>query len=111
MATTARPHKARSQAQNEKKMPVAVIRPGNGVSLAIYESTVKTKDGRSRTAYSGTIRKSFRNSEGKWDHVQTLYPSDFLQASFAYEQAYKWVLEQYESDKDESDEDESDQDE
>ena len=82
-------------------MPVEVFRPGNGVSLAIYEGTVKSKDGETRTVYSGTIRKAFRNSEGEWDHVQTLYPSDFLMASFAYEQAYKWVLEQQESDEDE----------
>ena len=102
MAKAAKPHKARSQAQNEKKkMPVQVFRPGNGVSLAIYEGTVKSKDGETRTVYSGTIRKAFRNSEGEWDHVQTLYPSDFLMASFAYEEAYKWVLSQYESGEDE----------
>jgi hypothetical protein len=102
MATTAEPHKARSQAQNEKKkMPVEVFRPGNGVSLAIYEDTVKSRDGKTRKAYSGTIRKAYRDTEGKWAHVQTLYPSDFLMAAFAYEQAYKWVLEQFESDEDE----------
>ena len=93
---------ARSQAQNgKKKMPAAVFRPGNGISLAVYEDTVKSKDGETRKMYSGTIRKAFRNAEGEWDHVQTLYPSDFLMASFAYEEAYKWVLSQYESGEDE----------
>ena len=102
MAQTATPHEARSQAQNgKKKMPVATIRPGNGISLAIYEDTVKSRDGETRTAYSAMIRKAYRNAEGKWDHVQTLYPSDFLMASFAYEQAYRWVRSQYESDEDE----------
>lgn len=94
--------KAGSQAQNEKKkMPVATFRPGNGVSLAVYEDNVKSKDGEVRKVYSGTIRKAFRNSEGEWDHVSTLYPSDFLMAAFAYQQAYAWVLEQYELNDDE----------
>lgn len=102
MAQTATLQKADSQAQNgKKKKPVQVFRPGNGISLAIYEDTVRSKDGETRTAYSGTIRKAYRNAEGKWDHVQTLYPSDFLMASFAYEEAYKWVLSQYASNADE----------
>ena len=97
VTTTTR--KARSQAENGKD-PVKVFRPGNGVSLGIYEDTVKGKDGKTRTVYSGTIRKAYRNSEGEWNHVRSLYPSDFLMASWAYAKAYEWVLEQYQSEQD-----------
>jgi CRISPR/Cas system CSM-associated protein Csm2 small subunit len=91
---------ATSQAKKDgkvKKMPVRVIRPGNGISLAIYEDTIELKSGQMRTVYSATIRKTYRTSENEWEHVQTLYPSDFLMAALAYQEAYRWVLEAYQS--------------
>jgi len=100
MATTTT-RMATSPAKKEgKKMPINVIRPGNGISLAIYEDSIKTEGGKTRTAYSATIRKSYRTSDDTWEHVSTLYPTDFLMAAMAYEEAYKWVLEQYRANKD-----------
>jgi hypothetical protein len=102
MATTIT-RTATSQAKKDgkvKKMPVQVIRPGNGVSLAIYEDSIKVQGGGTRRVYSATIRKAYRTSEDKWEHVQTLYPSDFLMAALAYEEAYRWVLDQYQMESD-----------
>jgi hypothetical protein len=95
VTTTTRKAASRAKDSEKTKMPVMVFRPGNGVSLAIYEDTLKPEGGKTRTVYSGSIRKSYRNGEGKWAHVQTLYPSDFLNAALAFQEAYKWVLEQY----------------
>ena len=80
-----------------KKHPVFIVRPGNGVSVAVYEDTMTTRDGESRTVYSVTTRKAFKTAEGEWDHVYSLCPSDLLQASWALQQAYGWIVEKYQS--------------
>lgn len=100
MANTATQPKARSQAQNGKKDPVHSVRPGNGISIGIYEGTL-TRDGKRKTVYSATMRKAYVNKDGELEKVQTLYPSDFLMASHGWEEAYRWVRKQYESDEDE----------
>ena len=79
------------------KHPIHTIRPGNQLSLGIYESTLKTKDGKSRTAYSATLRKRYKKADGEWDVVYSTYPSDFLLAAHAYQEAFRWVSEKFQS--------------
>lgn len=91
--------KVRSQTKNGKsgkgtsRKPDFVVRPGNGVSVAVYQDTIE-RDGEDRTVYSITTRKAYKNSEGNWDHVYSLYPSDLLQASWALEKAFEWINDQ-----------------
>jgi len=88
------------------KTPVHTIRPGNQLSLGIYESNLKTKDGKTRVAYSATLRKRYKKSDGEWDYVYTTYPSDFLLAAHAYQEAFRWVSEKFQSSEEKSTESE-----
>lgn len=83
--------------QGAKKQPVFVVRPGNGVSIAVYEDKMKTRDGESRTVYSVTTRKTYKTAENEWAHVYSLYPSDLLQAAWGLQKAYEWIVTQYQS--------------
>ena len=90
---TAEP-RAKNEATSSAKDPVHTIRVGHGISLAIYHDVADTKDGRGKDYFYATIRKAYRKADGKWGHVRSFYPNDWLLAGHAFSKAFDWWLEQ-----------------
>ena len=67
------------------KEPSAVFRFGN-VSAAIFPDVTKTG-----TVWNVSVRRSYRDAEGKWQHTHSLTPSDLLPAALALTKSYEHI--------------------
>lgn len=59
------------------------------VEVAVWE-----KKSAERTVYSVTVRRTWRNDEGKWHSSETLRPEDVLPAAQFLQQAFLFLVEQ-----------------
>lgn len=72
--------------------PVAAFRYRGGVSAAIFSRQVAGKDGRTWTAYSVSLRRSYRDAQGEWQHTQSLRPEDLPLAILGLQQCYEHLM-------------------
>jgi hypothetical protein len=70
--------------------PVAVFRFGS-VSAAVFTDEVKTRSGKVSTVSRVSVRRSYKNAEGAWEHTHTLQPGDLLSAAYALTKAYDFI--------------------
>jgi len=63
------------------------------VSAAVFPTEVKTKDG-TRQALQVSLRRSYKDSEGAWQHKSiTLWQDDLLPAALALQKCYEFLAE------------------
>lgn len=82
---SATPVPAKSLATVEAKVPVATFRHDD-VSAAIFRETYA--DG---VATYVSLRRSYRDTSGAWQHTHTLTRGDLLAAAFALTQCYEYL--------------------
>lgn len=82
---TAAPVPTKTPATGEAKVPVATFRHDD-VSAAIFRETYA--DG---IATYVSLRRSYRDSSGAWQHTHTLTRGDLLAAAFALTQCYEYL--------------------
>ena len=58
-----------------------------GVSAAVFA------DSRDQATLNVTLRKSYRDAEGKWQHTHTLKTDDLPAAVLALQKVYEWLVE------------------
>ena len=71
--------------------PVAVFRFEH-VSASVFANDVKLPQG-SVTLLSTSLRRSFKNADGAWQHTHSLRASDLLPAALALLKCYEFVTE------------------
>jgi len=76
---------AKSPAAIDAKVPVATFRHDD-VSAAVFRETYA--DG---TATYVSLRRSYRDASGAWQHTQTLTRGDLLAAAFALTKCYEYL--------------------
>ena len=91
------------QAAQASTKPVQTFRL-RGVSVSVFENSAKTKD-REVTFHKVAIQRSYRDSDGEWQHTTSFGRDDLPVLGLLLKQAWQWVLEAEASrGKDESDE-------
>ena len=70
--------------------PAASFRFGN-VSAAIFTNQVKTQDGKTLDVYNVSLRRSYHNAAGEWEHTHSLRAGDLLQAAYALLKCYDFI--------------------
>lgn len=78
MPTAERP--AQKDASSSAKQPTTAFRFGQ-LSAAIFTNQVKLKSGKTANVPSITLRRSYRNTEGNWEHTHSLRVQDLLPAA------------------------------
>jgi len=68
--------------------PVVSIRYGN-ISVAAFANEATTKDGKTFEAYSVSVRRSYRKSDGEWVNTHSLRRSDLLPAAEALTECFQ----------------------
>ena len=90
MATTSptaqRP--ATQDATSPAKSPTFTCRFGQ-VSAAVFTNQVKLQSGKTANIPNVTLRRSFRNAQGDWEHTHSLRASDLLPAELALTRCYE----------------------
>ena len=81
MATNTPPARAAESAK-----PVYAV-SYRGVSAAVFA------DSRDQATLNVTLRKSYRDAEGKWQHTHTLKTDDLPAAVLALQKVYEWLVE------------------
>lgn len=69
--------------------PLAVFR-FEDVSAAVFPVQLKTERG-PVTLLNVSLRKSYKDADGKWQHSHTLHAGDLLPAALALTKAYEFV--------------------
>lgn len=77
--------------------PVATFRFGQ-ISAAVFPNQVKLPSGKNATLHSVSLRRSYRNAEGKWEHTHSLRSGDLLPAAFVLTKCAEYVSESHDSD-------------
>ena len=73
-----------SPATTDRK-PVVAYQYGN-VSAAVFRETIK--DG---AVLNVSVRKSFKDKAGAWQHTHTLAAADLLPAALALTKCFEWI--------------------
>lgn len=69
--------------------PVSRVQYGN-VSVAVFPRDVTKGDGSTFTAYDFSLRRSFKKSDGEWDHVSiSLNRSEAMKAAEALRDCFR----------------------
>ena len=79
-----------SQDATSPAKPTATFRFGP-VSAAVFTNDVKLPSGKTITVANVTLRRSYRNTEGVWEHTHTLRVSDLLPAALALTKCYESI--------------------
>ena len=70
--------------------PAAVYRFGS-ISAAVFEEHIKTADGSPKTVMNVSLRRSFRDASGAWQHTHSLRAGDLLPAALALTRCYESI--------------------
>lgn len=92
----ASPKDETSPASTAESKPTAVFRFRN-VSAAVFPQEVKTDAGAVRTAFSISLKKSYKDAKGEWQNSHTLWPDDLPLAVMALQKCYEHLMERGES--------------
>lgn len=83
--------KATHPASQDATTPAAVVRCGT-LSGAVFKRLVKPKDGPEFASFQVSLRRSYQDAEGKWQHTQTLREEDLLPAAFALTRCFERIM-------------------
>lgn len=72
-----------------RQQPLAVFR-FESVSAAVFADSVKTAKGTIPSS-AVSVRRSYRDEDGTWQHTHTLRAGDLLPAAFALMKAYDFI--------------------
>lgn len=84
------PRPAHQDAHSVTAKPVATFRCGD-VSAAVFTQSVKTKDGRTVALPNVSLRRSYQDGNGNWQHTTTLRRDDLLAAAYALTKCYDFL--------------------
>lgn len=86
--------KAQRPAENKdvtsSAKPTGTFRFGD-VSAAVFTKQVETRDGKSVNAVNVSLRRSYRDASGDWQHTHSLRAGDLLPAAYALIKCYEMV--------------------
>lgn len=85
--------KATHPATQDATTPAAVVRCGT-LSGAVLKRLVKAKDGAEFATFQVSLRRSYQDAEGKWQHTQTLREEDLLPAAFTLTRCFERIMAQ-----------------
>jgi hypothetical protein len=80
--------------------PVGSFRFGS-VSAAVFTNRVTTQGGKTLDVFNVSLRRSYRNAGGEWEHTHTLRTADLLPAAYALLKCYDFIAEANGSDDEE----------
>jgi hypothetical protein len=83
--------KATRPATQDATTPAAVVRCGT-LSAAVFKRIAKTKSGEEFPAYQVSLRRSYQDAQGEWQHSQTLREEDLLPAAFTLTRCFEQIL-------------------
>ena len=90
MATTPTATRPAIQDATSSAKPTATFRFGQ-VSAAIFTNDVKLSNGKTAKVPNVTLRRSYRNAQGTWEHTHSLRASDLLPAALALTRCYESI--------------------
>jgi len=77
-------------AQKEvKNLPAKRFRAGP-ISATVWENTTD-KDGETRSYYTISLDRSYKDAEDNWQHTNSLRVSDLPRAELVLRKAYEWL--------------------
>ncbi len=85
--------KATHPASQDATTPAAVVRCGT-LSGAVFKRLAKAKNGEEFATFQVSLRRSYLDAEGKWQHTQTLREEDLLPAAFTLTQCFERIMAQ-----------------
>lgn len=83
--------KATHPAPQDATTPAAVVRCGR-LSAAVFRRMAKAKDGEAFATFQVSLRRSYQDADGKWQHTQTLREEDLLPSAFALTRCFELIL-------------------
>ena len=83
--------KATHPATQDATTPAAVVRCGT-FSGAVFKRLVKAKDGEEFATFQVSLRRSYQDAEGKWQHTQTLREEDLLPAALTLTRCFERIM-------------------
>ncbi len=93
----AKPNGAKAPPKDEPKRPVMNFGPypsdrNTSVEIAVWSNDIEVDSG-TITTYNVTVKRSYRDAEGKWFANQNYRPHDIPVLIHGLNQAYSWILE------------------
>lgn len=83
--------KATHPAPQDATTPAAVVRCGK-LSAAVFKRMAKAKNGDEFATFQVSLRRSYQDGEGQWQHTHTLHEEDLLAAAFTLTQCYERIM-------------------